>query len=65
MQFAQPPDLSDPEIFPKGPNGETLVTYASLDDTGRDMINMALEQRNKERILSGEPKCTRQGSSKV
>ena len=56
MQFAQPPDLSDPEIFPKGPNGETLITFASLDKTGAEMIEMALDARNKERILAGEPK---------
>ena len=56
MQFAQPPDLSDETVFPKGPNGETLITYASLDSTGAQMIEMALTQRNKERILAGEPK---------
>ena len=56
MQFASPPDLNDPLKFPKGPDGETLITYASLDSTGVAMIEMALASRNKERILSGEPK---------
>jgi hypothetical protein len=56
MQLAQPPDRTDPEVFPKGPDGKTLITLASLDDSGMAMIDMALAQRNKERILSGEPK---------
>lgn len=56
LQFAQPPDLSDEEIFPKGPDGKTLITFASLDKTGQEMIEMALATRNKERILAGEPK---------
>ena len=42
MQFATPPDLNDPLKFPKGPDGETLITYASLDSTGVAMIEMAV-----------------------
>ena len=45
MQFAQPPDTSDPEIFPKGPDGETLITFRSLDNTGQAMIEMAVRAR--------------------
>lgn len=55
-QLVTPPDFSDEEVFPKGPNGETLITYKSLDKTGAEMINSALVQRNKERMLAGEPK---------
>ena len=33
-----------------------LITQASLDKTGKEMIEMALETRNRERILAGEPK---------
>ena len=54
MQFATPPDRTDEEIFPKDKDGKTLITWASLDQTGKDMINMALAQRNKERVLAGE-----------
>jgi hypothetical protein len=56
MQFATPPDRTDEEIFPKDKDGKTLITWASLDQTGKDMINMALAQRNKERVLAGESK---------
>ena len=35
MQFAQPPDLSDENVFPNGPDGQTLVTYASLGTCAR------------------------------
>ena len=56
LQFAQPPDLSDETLFPRGPDGKVLITWASLDKTGKEMIEMALETRNRERILSGEPK---------
>ena len=56
MQFAQPPDRTDETIFPKDKDGKTLITWASLDKTGQDMINMALSQRNKERVMAGESK---------
>jgi len=44
------------EAFPIGPDGDVLITFESLDKTGREMIEMALTARNKERILSGLPK---------
>jgi len=51
-----PPALDDTEVFPVGPDGQTLVTYASLDKTGREVIEIALAQRNRERLLEGQPK---------
>tara|TARA_A100001388_G_C28747268_1_gene490192 strand:- start:164 stop:769 length:606 start_codon:yes stop_codon:yes gene_type:complete len=54
MATSKAPDR--PTLGDHLPKGETLVTYASLDDTGREMIEMALVQRNKERMLAGEPK---------
>jgi len=47
---------TDDEVFPIGPDGDVLITFDSLDKTGREMIDMALTARNKERILSGLPK---------
>ena len=56
MQFAQPPDLSDETVYPRDPDGNILISWASLDNTAQQMIEMALADRNKERILAGEPK---------
>jgi len=49
-------DLSDETIYPKGPDGQVLITYASLDERARFDLEGALEERNRERILSGQPK---------
>ena len=54
--FGNTPDLSDPEVFPKDADGKSLITYASLDKTGAEMIEAALADRNRERILTGLPK---------
>ena len=51
-----PPDLDDEVKYPRGPDGSVLITFQSLDKTGKEMINMALDDRNKARILAGEPK---------
>lgn len=56
MQFPSPPDLSDEKMFPKGPDGKVLITRLSLDKTGLEMIDMALQQRNKVRVMEGKPK---------
>ena len=56
MQFAQPPDMSDEAKYPRDPDGNILISWASLDDTSRQMLDMALGERNKERILEGQPK---------
>lgn len=33
-----------------------LVTWRSLDDNTKELINFSLAQRNRERVLAGEPK---------
>ena len=49
-------DLSDEKIYPKGPDGNVLITYASLDERARFDLEGALEERNRERLLAGQPK---------
>ena len=56
MQFPTPPNLDDETIYPKDADGKVLITFASVDKTGKEMIGMALDQRNRERILAGQPK---------
>lgn len=56
MQLPTPPRRDDPEVFPVGPNGETLITLASLDESAIASLEMALAERNKVRVLEGKEK---------
>lgn len=56
MQFATPPDRNDETLFPRDAEGNVLITFASLDETAKFSIETALADRNRERILAGQPK---------
>jgi hypothetical protein len=49
-------DTDDSTVFPKGPDGQTLITLASLDGTAIASLEMALAERNKVRTLEGKEK---------
>ena len=56
MQFASPPNRDDETLFPRDPEGNILITFASLDETAKFSIETAFADRNRERILEGQPK---------